>query len=120
MLAELIAIPSVTGSAAESEAQRWVASQCERIGLDVDLWSCDLAKLRADPGYPGTEVERTEAWGLVAVTPGASDASPRLALQGHVDVVPTGDLAQWVHGAPFSPRVFEGVMFGRGACDMKA
>jgi acetylornithine deacetylase len=120
MLAELMAIPSITGSAAEADAQRWVAGRCERIGLDVDLWSCDMDELRADPGYPGTEAPRDEAWGLVAVTPGPANESARVALQGHVDVVPTGDVSQWANGAPFTPRVASGVMYGRGACDMKA
>jgi len=120
MLAELLAIPSITGAAAEGDAQRWVARHLERIGLDVDLWSCDLAALRADPQYPGEEAARTEAWGLVGVTPRGSDEVPRVVLQGHVDVVPTGDIGQWVHGDPFAPRESAGVMYGRGACDMKA
>ena len=119
MLAELMAIPSITGSAAEADAQRWVAGHLTRLGLDVDHWSCDLDALRQDPEFPGTEAARDEAWGLVGVTPGA-DEVPRLVLQGHVDVVPTGDLGQWVNGDPFLPRVAEGVMYGRGACDMKA
>jgi acetylornithine deacetylase len=120
MLEELLAIPSITGSAAEADAQRWVAGHLERIGLDVDLWSCDLDELRADPEFPGQEAPRDEAWGLVGVTPGGQDETPRVVLQGHVDVVPTGDLAHWVNGDPFTPRVSEGVMYGRGACDMKA
>lgn len=119
MLAELIAIPSITGTAAESEAQRWVAGHLERIGLEVDLWSCDLTALRQHEEFPGTEAPRDEAWGLVGVTPGATEP-PRLVLQGHVDVVPTGDLGQWVNGDPFTPHLRDGVMFGRGACDMKA
>jgi acetylornithine deacetylase len=120
MLAELLAIPSVTGSAAEGDAQRWVAGHLDRIGFDVDLWSCDLEALRSDPDFPGSEAPRDEAWGLVGVTPGAGDEPPRVVLQGHVDVVPTGDLGQWVNGNPFTPRVSDGVMYGRGACDMKA
>lgn len=119
MLAELMAIPSVTGSAAEADAQRWVAGHLERVGLDIDLWSCDLDALRAHPDFPGSEAPREEAWGLVGVTPRAAGA-PHLVLQGHVDVVPPGDLAQWANGDPFTPRVSDGVMFGRGACDMKA
>jgi len=120
MLAELMAIPSITGSAAESDAQRWVAGHLERIGFDVDLWSCDLAALRCDPEFPGTEAARDEAWGLVGVTPGGAEQVPRVVLQGHVDVVPTGDLKQWTNGDPFTPRLSGGVMYGRGACDMKA
>jgi acetylornithine deacetylase len=119
MLADLVAIPSQTGSAAESDAQRWAAARCDEMGLDVDLWQMDLDQLRAADGFPGTEAHRDEAWGMVAVTPGAADG-PTLALQGHVDVVPPGDVRQWVGGDPYSPRVDDGVLYGRGACDMKA
>ena len=41
-------------------------------------------------------------------------------LQGHVDVVPVGDLANWPGAQPFSARIEHGVLHGRGACDMKA
>lgn len=119
LLEDLVAIPSETGSAAESDAQHWVARRCEHLGLDVDLWRMDLDQLRAADGFPGTEADRDEAWGLVAVTPGESDG-PTLVLQGHVDVVPPGDLGQWVGGDPYTPRVEGDVLYGRGACDMKA
>ncbi|MFF0593352.1 ArgE/DapE family deacylase [Streptomyces antibioticus] len=117
-LLELVAIPSVTGSPAESELQHLLAGRLERLGLDVDLWPMDLPALLADPGFPGMEVAREEAWGLVGHTDGGADG-PTLILQGHVDVVPPGDLAAW-QGDPFVPRVTGDVVHGRGACDMKA
>ncbi|WP_169731076.1 ArgE/DapE family deacylase [Lentzea kentuckyensis] len=115
LLVELLEVPSVTGSAAESELQHVLAGKLERLGLDVDLWSMDLPGLRAHPGFPGGEAPRTEAWGLV----GTRGDGPTLVLQGHVDVVPPGDLAQW-DGDPFRPRIVGDVVHGRGACDMKA
>ncbi|MEV6610660.1 ArgE/DapE family deacylase [Kutzneria sp. NPDC051319] len=115
-LLELLAIPSVTGSAAESEAQHWLAERLRRLGLDVDLWSMDLPALQADPDFPGSEAPRDEAWGLVGVT---GDDGPTLILQGHVDVVPPGDLGRW-QGDPFTPRTVGRTVHGRGACDMKA
>jgi acetylornithine deacetylase len=117
-LLDLIAVPSVTGSAAESELQHRLAARLERLGLDVDLWPVDLPATRADPDFPGMEAPRDEAWGLVATTPGDADG-PTLILQGHVDVVPPGDPARW-DGDPFTPRVRAGTVHGRGACDMKA
>lgn len=44
MLLELLAIPSVTGTAAESEMQHHLVGLLDRLGLDVDLW----------PASPGT------------------------------------------------------------------
>ncbi|MBL1099153.1 ArgE/DapE family deacylase [Streptomyces coffeae] len=118
MLLALLAIPSVTGSAAESDLQHRLAEHLGRLGLDVDLWSMDLPTLRAHPGFPGTEAPREEGWGLVATTSDGGDG-PTMILQGHVDVVPPGDLRGW-HGDPFVPRVAGDVVHARGACDMKA
>ncbi|AOR32809.1 peptidase M20 [Streptomyces fodineus] len=118
MLLELISVPSVTGTPAESEIQQLLAGWLERLGLDVDLWSMDLPALRADPEFPGTEAARDEAWGLVGYTADGGDG-PTLILQGHVDVVPPGDPGAW-DGDPFVPRVVGDVVHGRGACDMKA
>jgi len=117
LLLELLAIPSVTGADAESSLQHRLAEHLRRLDLDVDLWEMDLAALRADAGFPGSEAARSEAWGLVAGTTAAGDG-PTLILQGHVDVVPPGDLAKWA-GDPFVPRVVGDDVHGRGACDMK-
>jgi len=120
-LVELIRIPSITGTAAESDLQHRQAAELTRYGFEVDTWQLDLGVLRADPRFPGAEAERTEGYGVVATTAGAAGIStPALVLQGHVDVVPTGDLAKWVGHDPFSGLVSAAILHGRGACDMKA
>jgi succinyl-diaminopimelate desuccinylase len=43
---------------------------------------------------------------------------PHLVFAGHTDVVPPGDETRWRHG-PFAGEVEQGVLFGRGAVDMK-
>ncbi|MAN51599.1 MULTISPECIES: succinyl-diaminopimelate desuccinylase [unclassified Marinimicrobium] len=43
---------------------------------------------------------------------------PLLAFAGHTDVVPTGPEGQWQH-PPFEPVVEYGMLYGRGAADMK-
>jgi succinyl-diaminopimelate desuccinylase len=45
-------------------------------------------------------------------------ASPHLMFAGHTDVVPPGDPKAWSH-APFSGDIDGGVLYGRGAVDMK-
>ena len=45
-------------------------------------------------------------------------AKPCLAFAGHTDVVPTGDINHW-HSDPFEPTVKDGLLYGRGAADMK-
>ncbi|MGL5362439.1 MAG: succinyl-diaminopimelate desuccinylase [Bosea sp. (in: a-proteobacteria)] len=43
---------------------------------------------------------------------------PVLAIAGHTDVVPVGDAASWTRD-PFAGEIRDGVLYGRGACDMK-
>jgi succinyl-diaminopimelate desuccinylase len=45
-------------------------------------------------------------------------AAPHLVFAGHTDVVPPGDEANWTH-APFGGEVEQGLLYGRGAVDMK-
>jgi succinyl-diaminopimelate desuccinylase len=47
------------------------------------------------------------------------DARPLLCFAGHTDVVPTGPREEW-HTDPFEPAVRDGVLYGRGAADMKS
>ena len=44
---------------------------------------------------------------------------PLLCFAGHTDVVPTGPLEEW-KSDPFAPSVRDGVLYGRGAADMKS
>ncbi len=44
--------------------------------------------------------------------------SPVFCFAGHTDVVPPGPLEEW-HSDPFSPSIRDGVLYGRGAADMK-
>jgi succinyl-diaminopimelate desuccinylase len=45
-------------------------------------------------------------------------SAPHITFAGHTDVVPPGDEAAWTHGA-FSGDVKDGLLYGRGAVDMK-
>lgn len=120
-LVELIRVPSVTGTDAESDLVHQQANRLGALGFDVDAWKLDLDELAARPDHPGTEAPRTEAYGVVGTLGGAgSDGEPALVLQGHVDVVPTGDLDKWPERDPWSGAIRDGIVHGRGACDMKA
>lgn len=66
-------------------------------------------------GYDETFIDRAgNAVGLIRAGDG-----PTLMLNGHLDTVPVGDEALWPH-PPLSGAVAGGMLWGRGACDMKA
>lgn len=118
LLAETVRVPSITGTDAESDLMHTYARLLTEADLDVDVWKLDLDDLRSRDGFPGTEAPRIEGYGVAAVTGG--EGEPALVLQGHVDVVPTGDLAKWAGSDPFAARITGDTLHGRGACDMKA
>jgi len=43
---------------------------------------------------------------------------PNLCFAGHTDVVPAGNLKDWITN-PFKPTIKNGILYGRGASDMK-
>jgi acetylornithine deacetylase len=120
-LRDLLRIPSITGR--EAEAQRWLSEQMRVAGMDVDLWNIDVAAMRTHSDFPGMEVERTgyEALGLVGSWQGTAtreESGRRLVFNGHIDVVPEGDHANWSHD-PWGAEEDGRYIYGRGACDMK-
>jgi len=82
-----------------------------------------------DGGCQVMLAERLEAIGFKAnhlrfddvdnlwITRGEGD--PVFAFVGHTDVVPTGPLDQW-NSDPFVPEIRDGMLYGRGAADMKS
>ncbi len=46
------------------------------------------------------------------------DKGPTLCFAGHTDVVPTGPEGDWTY-PPFDPHIESGMLYGRGAADMK-
>jgi acetylornithine deacetylase len=113
--AALVRVPSVTGD--ERAALELVAGLAEGLGLAADLHRHDLAALRAHAGHPGEEAARDELWGLAVTLPGAHADAPRLAVDGHVDVVGPGT-ERWRRD-PFSGERENGYVHGRGSADMK-
>ncbi len=60
----------------------------------------------------------TNLWAKFTGQVSAQGAAPTLVFAGHTDVVPTGPLDQWTT-PPFTPSHRNGVLYGRGAADMK-
>jgi succinyl-diaminopimelate desuccinylase len=100
LLQELIRCPSVTP--AEGGALQFLATVLAGAGFSVhrpvfsQAGTPDIENLYARFGTGG----------------------PCLVFAGHTDVVPPGDEARWRHG-PFAGDVADGLVWGRGAVDMK-
>jgi succinyl-diaminopimelate desuccinylase len=67
----------------------------------------------------GFRLERFDQGGVANLWARRGAAAPLLCFAGHTDVVPTGPLDQWQHD-PFLPTIKDGLLYGRGAADMKA
>lgn len=112
-LCELVAIDSSGGR--ESPAQEFMAGRMAEVGMETDVWELDLDELRRDPAFC-EEISRESALGVVGRT--GAGQGPTLVLNGHVDVVPAGDLDRWTV-PPWQGTVRDGRVYGRGSVDMK-
>ena len=93
---ELMTRASVTP--ADEGCQDLMAGRLSRLGFEVErLRYGNVENLWARRGPPG----------------------PLLCFAGHTDVVPTGPLEEW-HSDPFKPTIRDGLLYGRGAADMKS
>jgi acetylornithine deacetylase len=114
-LGKLISFPSLDGSEAEVQIQETVAGWMRENGMQVDKWNLDFDALRSHPAY-NVEVDRERGLGVVGSM--GKEATPSLIFNGHVDVVPADDPANWQY-SPWEGTLVGGKVFGRGAVDMK-
>jgi len=113
--ASLVRIASLTGE--ERPALELLAELADGLGLRADLHRHELEALRSHPDHPGEEAPRVELWGLAVTLPGRDPGGPRIALDGHVDVVGPGN-ERWTRD-PWSGERSGGFVHGRGSADMK-
>jgi acetylornithine deacetylase len=117
-LQSLVQSPSLPDH--EQAVQELVAAKLRALGLEVVILPSRFDELRQHPAFgddgfsPDQRINVVGRWRGTQSGPGRS-----LILNGHVDVVPPGDLAQWSE-SPWSGLIRDGRLYGRGACDMKA
>jgi len=99
----LIACRSVTP--ADGGCQELIAKRLQAIGFHTE-------SVISGP-------ENFQVTNLWAIKKGAAgDQGKVLMFAGHTDVVPTGPLEMW-DSDPFTPTIRDGMLYGRGAADMK-
>ena len=99
----LIACHSVTP--ADGGCQELIAKRLQAIGFHTE-------SVISGPDH----FQVTNLW---AIKKGkAGDQGKLLMFAGHTDVVPTGPLEKW-DSNPFTPTIRDGMLYGRGAADMK-
>lgn len=103
LLADLIRRPSIT------PVEDGVLDVLEAF-LSPLGFTCTRLKFEGDGSYPVDNLYATRK---------GSRPGQHLLFAGHTDVVPPGEIAAWTHD-PFSGEIVDGVMWGRGATDMKS
>lgn len=105
-------------------------SETDPVALTAALIRCPsvtpaeggtMAILESVLGAAGFECHRADRGGVANLFArwGVKGANRSFGYNGHVDVVPVGDLAAWTQD-PFGAAVVDGWMYGRGATDMKS
>lgn len=88
-----------------------------RISVTPEDAGCQdlIAEILAKNGFDNESMifeDTTNLWSRRGTT------EPVFCFAGHTDVVPAGNLELW-HTPPFEPTIIDGMLYGRGAADMK-
>src|SRR3989338_6580252 len=82
----------------------------------VDDGCLDIIGARLAP--LGFSLEKMRCGGVDNLWARRGNAGPLICFAGHTGVVPAGPLGRWPSD-PFTPSVRDGMLYGRGAADMK-
>jgi acetylornithine deacetylase len=115
-LQDIVAIPSVTGD--EGRVQTYLFDYLKKLGLEIDQWESDWEALKKHPGYIPVDRGYEGRPNIVATWKGTGGGRS-LLLNGHTDVIPVGNGEGWSDN-PWSAKVKDGRLYGRGSCDMKS
>jgi acetylornithine deacetylase len=115
ILQQLVQEGSTRGN--ESSAQAVIIEKCRKLGLTLDIWEIGKDALIKHPAFSSDRKDFSGNPNVVATLKGTGGGRS-LILNGHIDVVPEGNRNDW-EGDPFSGRIEDGKLYGRGSTDMK-
>jgi acetylornithine deacetylase len=116
LLQELVRRPS---HISEKECQVFLRDWLEARGIHSEMWDIDVEELSTHNAWVETGLEYTDRPNLVARINGTGNGKS-LSLLGHMDVVPIEEHEKWLDGNPYSGKISQNRLYGRGALDMKA
>ncbi len=114
-LQKVIRQPSLQGN--EAGVQEIVIGKLKELNLTIDRWDPPHSELSKHAYFVESRKTYEGSPNVVGVLKGTGGGKSIL-LNGHIDVVPEGDRAKWTDD-PFSGKIENGKMFGRGTTDMK-
>ncbi len=114
-LQQFVQQPSVQGN--ERGVQDLVIQKLSELQLQVDVWDPGMEELMKHPYFVASRVNYTGSPNVVGVLRGQGGGKS-IILNGHIDVVPEGDVTKW-NQHPFSGYIEGNKMYGRGTTDMK-
>lgn len=104
----------------EHDVQNLVAQKLRSLGMEVEIIPSNFDDLKDHPAFGDDGFSPTDRVNVIGRWPGTHAGEGKsIILNGHVDVVPVGDLSLWVD-SPWSGVIRDGKMYGRGSCDMKS
>lgn len=115
LLQSFVREPSIQGN--ETGVQKLVVAKLESLGMQIDWWDPPFDELKNNPWFVASRSTYQGSPNVVGVLKGTGGGRSIL-LNGHIDVVPAGDLTQWTDD-PFSGIERDGKVYGRGSTDMK-
>jgi acetylornithine deacetylase len=101
----------------EAALQALLGERLRAIGADVEIWEPDRGDVAGHPFDPPSGIGFQGRPQLAARLAGRGGGRS-LLLNGHIDVVSAEPQSAWA-SPPFAPEVRDGLLYGRGSCDMK-
>jgi acetylornithine deacetylase len=114
-LQQLVQQPSVQTN--ERGVQEIVTEKLNRLGLEVDVWDPVYEELAKSSYFVASRDTYVGSPNVVGVLKGQGGGKS-IIYNGHIDVVPEGDRSKWTDD-PFSGKIENGKIYGRGTTDMK-
>ena len=100
LASKLVQIPSVNPPADMTEIAEFIMEFLNDCGVQYTKYESEKGKISIIATLKGSTGDNT------------------LCFNGHMDVVPVGDIDKWTYN-PFSGKIVNGYLYGRGSSDMK-